>query len=1171
MPRGASLGRYLVLGRLGGGGMGVVYAAHDPELDRKVAIKLVRHDAFASSEGRARLLREAQALARLQHPNVIAIHDVGTFGEQVFIAMEHVAGQTLTAWLGSGRPWREIVATFTLAGRGLEAAHRAGLVHRDFKPDNVLLDAEGRVRVLDFGLARSAQDSESPPIDPAAPTGAAAPVAALTETGAILGTPAYMSPEQHLGQPTDARTDQFSFCVALFEALYGLRPFAGETVATLALEVTTGRVQSPPRGAKVPAFVHAALLRGLRSRPDERFASMGELLAALARDPRRRVLGRLALLGAACAALAAGAGYWQWARLRLGYCTEVGERAGAPFCVGSATKLGRLHPPLRLVEQRGRVLRLEHLRPDGEVLTVDEYLYDGDRVRERIVKSHLTVARVKQRWVYSSDLSRIEPRDARGNPLPDEDTDVTVHLVERDGAGFVRKLRFGNLFGTPRPDRDGVFGYAYVRDARGLELERTALGVDGAPAPSRSGVQRWVFERDREGRMTRESLFGADGRPFLSRDGGFASRSIAYDGDGWQTDVWFFDAAGKPFASDWHGAHERVRRQTRGDALVITSESLEEDGRRHRDARGKTGSRAELLAGAESRVTSLGPDGAPFRWPRGYATTRNLVDRAAREHRTDFLDPEGKLVQSGLASDIGRYDERGNYVEFRYLGADGRPMAVGGCAFFRMEHDARDLEISKRCLDAEGRPAVQILGCSRIETRHDERGREIEIRYFGVRDEPVVLEGGAAIVRRKWDEHGRLVEESSFGKGGEPMLVEGVHGTRNVYDLQGNRIEEVTFGKSGEPVPGENGYSIHRFRFDAGGYVAEESFFDAARHPVAGRDGVARIRFERDALGKARAEAYFDATGAPVRGAAGYARVERDFDAFGQVAGERFFGPDGKPTRHPDGYVALQRKHDERGVLLEERYLGADGRPVLHRLGYAERRIQSDALGRPIEEAFFGADGRSLSAEHGPAIVRRRYDELPTGVRATAAFLGPDGRPAAMPDGAVGETELTGDGQRRWLRFDATGRTTSAGVQTPEAPDESWSMERSGTEVRFFDGNRREITQAQARARHAAQVTAYEAARQHELLRQKEPTLFGGARGVLVIGVRDDSAARRAGVGVGDLLLSVAGEPLHTPESLASITGARPGQVLPIVSLRHGKLVRFELPASEIGVETELE
>jgi tetratricopeptide (TPR) repeat protein/predicted Ser/Thr protein kinase len=309
------IGRYLVLGRLGAGGMGVVYAAFDPELDRKVAIKLIR--GRPDAEAQARLLREAQAMARLSHPNVVACYDVGTFQGQIFIAMEFVRGETLGAWMKRGpRSWREVLAVFLPAGRGLAAAHDAGLVHRDFKPDNVLVDSEGRARVTDFGLARAADSVElaaavsRPAMHELEVSGALA--APLTRHGAILGTPAYMAREQHLGLVADARTDQFAFCASLYQALHGQLPFAGRTVLELAENVLEGRIDEPPRARKVPLFLQRAVLRGLSREPAQRWPDMHHLLRALGRDPartRRRVVagGLLLALGAGgAAALLAG-------------------------------------------------------------------------------------------------------------------------------------------------------------------------------------------------------------------------------------------------------------------------------------------------------------------------------------------------------------------------------------------------------------------------------------------------------------------------------------------------------------------------------------------------------------------------------------------------------------------------------------------------------------------------------------------------------------------------------------------------------------------------------------------------------------------------------------------------------------------------------------------------
>jgi tetratricopeptide (TPR) repeat protein/predicted Ser/Thr protein kinase len=296
MEFGEQIGRYRVLRELGRGGMGVVYVAHDPELDRKVALKLLRADASGTGEDRLRLLREAQAMARLSHPNVVAVHDVGTYLERVFVAMDLVEGRTLADWLREDHGWREVLAKFREAGKGLAAAHAAGLVHRDFKPDNVLLGDDGRVQVTDFGLARVREAPEAPrPVAPEALSGLGGNrTERLTQLGTIMGTPAYMAPEQVLGENSDERSDVFSFAVSLYEGLYGARPYESMPA------VLEGRLQPAPRNAKVPAWVRRAVVKGLSRKPEDRFSSIQALLDALGDDPavrRQRIAAGVLAVG----------------------------------------------------------------------------------------------------------------------------------------------------------------------------------------------------------------------------------------------------------------------------------------------------------------------------------------------------------------------------------------------------------------------------------------------------------------------------------------------------------------------------------------------------------------------------------------------------------------------------------------------------------------------------------------------------------------------------------------------------------------------------------------------------------------------------------------------------------------------------------------------------------
>ncbi|MFO0635550.1 MAG: serine/threonine-protein kinase [Nannocystaceae bacterium] len=282
-----TVGRFVIERRLGAGAMGTVYAARDPELDRLVAIKLL-HDRDAD----ARLRKEAKLLAQLRHPNVVRVFELGSAGDRAFVVMELVEGGDLGAWLRQQRrSWQEVVAVFVAAGRGLAAAHAAGTIHRDFKPENVLLGAGDRVVVADFGLARAAADHRidlERTMDDGAPTPRSLIHAPLTMTGAVLGTPAYMAPEQHLGREPDRRTDQFAFAVVAWEALYGRRPFAGETLAQLSCNVTAGTITLPEDRRGVPRFVHAALLRALSVDPDARFRDVSQLLAELTRKAAPR-------------------------------------------------------------------------------------------------------------------------------------------------------------------------------------------------------------------------------------------------------------------------------------------------------------------------------------------------------------------------------------------------------------------------------------------------------------------------------------------------------------------------------------------------------------------------------------------------------------------------------------------------------------------------------------------------------------------------------------------------------------------------------------------------------------------------------------------------------------------------------------------------------------------
>lgn len=345
---GHRIGRYVVLELLGQGGMGAVYRAYDPSLDRSIALKLLLADqgAFSTAEARDRLLREGQAMARVSHPNIVKVHDVGIHGNDVYVAMDLVDGVTLKQWVGQGeRSWREVVRVMTQAAEGLAAAHDVDLVHRDFKPGNVMIDASGRAFVTDFGLARlsttpsGAIEAPAPSDLPSGPSSSAgsALTSQLTQAGTVMGTPAYMAPEQHRNEAIDGRADQFGFCVTFYEALFGERPFLGSSPRDLVANIARRRFARMTSRRRVPRWLVHVLSRGLRLEPFDRYPTMHALLDDLqARRRRRRRLGLVA--GAAATVAVVLLAQYGLGRLRV-------ERA----CGQSGGPIARVWQPARAI------------------------------------------------------------------------------------------------------------------------------------------------------------------------------------------------------------------------------------------------------------------------------------------------------------------------------------------------------------------------------------------------------------------------------------------------------------------------------------------------------------------------------------------------------------------------------------------------------------------------------------------------------------------------------------------------------------------------------------------------------------------------------------------------------------------------------------------------------
>jgi tetratricopeptide (TPR) repeat protein len=488
LAAGTRVGRYLILGPLGRGGMGVVYRAFDPELDRPIALKLVGLAGLGPGAEQAgvRLQREARTLARLSHPNVVAVHDVGSFEEHVFVAMEFVAGAHLRSWLGARqRGPREVIAVFLAAGAGLAAAHRLGIVHRDFKPENVMVSEDGRVRVLDFGLARPVAGAVSHAGARRSPEVADAH---WTVEGAVVGTPSYMAPEQDAGDKVDARSDQYSFCAALYEALVGRLPWSGATTyVEMAAARRAGGIEVPPlRG--VSGRIRRALATGLAVEPAGRHRDMEALLAELgAQRWTRRWIAAIAIC---LVAIAAGVAGWVVYRAPAGV---------AATCARASAEVDRVWNPAR------RAAIVERLSQAGEPAVADKVAAGVDRwagewSRERRAVCEETVRGDVDRDEHAGDrVQCLERRLTSTDAILHVFTDALEPAIAARATAIVDDLAPpAGCAALARPSVSDGQKELWKPSIRDLVQAQLALGSRPAEAARLAGI---VVERSRETRQ----------------------------------------------------------------------------------------------------------------------------------------------------------------------------------------------------------------------------------------------------------------------------------------------------------------------------------------------------------------------------------------------------------------------------------------------------------------------------------------------------------------------------------------------------------------------------------------------------------------------------------------------------------------------------------------------
>jgi len=482
-PVGVTLGRYRLERELGAGAMGVVHAAFDPDLERRIALKVLR-GANATTDAKDRLMREARAMARLSHPNVVTVHEVGTAGGRDFVAMELIHGESLAEWLrATRRPAAAILESFIAAGRGIAAAHAAGIVHRDFKPHNVLRSRDGRIVVTDFGLAREADAALPPALEATLPVGSSAgarsSLSGLTVTGALLGTPAYMAPEQWRGGAVTPATDQFAYCVALWEALSGERPYPGPTFEDLRDQVARGPAALD--ASRIPRRIRGILRRGLDPDPALRWPDMDALLTRLVRAHRWRPLAAVGRI-AALAALAAAA-------VVVLVVSGHPDQVAAVTCEPPARELATVWSPALRAEARGRT-------SDAHVAVLDTAYWSWRAARVRACGAPPQVRQVQLQCLDGA-LGRFDALRQASARAPDAAAeDIQAQLVDPEICRKPTAAEVPRLALAPTPD--AIAAYALLGRAqterKPSDAEILALADRATTEPCARVIAAFAFD-----------------------------------------------------------------------------------------------------------------------------------------------------------------------------------------------------------------------------------------------------------------------------------------------------------------------------------------------------------------------------------------------------------------------------------------------------------------------------------------------------------------------------------------------------------------------------------------------------------------------------------------------------------------------------------------------------
>lgn len=893
---------YRIEALLGKGGMGSVYLGTNLTIGQKVAIKVLNDNLAGSAVIRERFKSEAKLLCSLDHPNIVKFLNYVENDDGVFLIMEYVEGITLEEFILKKNGliveqkaydmFDEILGAFTYA-------HKHGIVHRDIKPANIIITPEGRIKILDFGIARILSESNQ------------------EEENWVVGTPAYMSPEQVAAEPVDNRSDIYSLGVLLHQMLTGRAPY--DTTTLSELKIKDKVLKEPlPRMKEFYPYISDKLQRivdkAMMKKPSDRYQNCSDfrkdLKQALRPDPVSPAV-KYGLVVLLLLLVGGGIYIWDYNRLKVVYYKDYVEQWGVPQGIRklSSSEVAHRTFSYRFEYKKRKLVRMAHVNSRGK--TVEHN--DSEHTE-----------RVNDIWLYYKDNGQIDYAkvlDRNGKTLFKKvynENLKTVTFRHDDQYGTEMNLAasttrlFGNAFDNSSGERGKISRYLLTYDENGFVTELKYAGFQNILVSDKEGIYGKKYTVDDKGRVVEEHFLGYDGQPKPNK-AGLAIKKFVYDGaDDW-IEVRYFTADGK-LSSDGNGCP------------VVKIEN----------------------------------------------------DRYGNRIKESYFDGDGKLClrkDNLVAGNIYEIDENGDMIGWSFFGADGRPCySKNGIAKVKDEFDKNGYVCRRTFLDTEGQPIMISDGNAILELENDDRGNTIRLAYFDTQGQPVLVKSNFHQYRAEYDSSGNQTSIFFYNiKDSFCLNDDGVIGWRTDYNDRNKVVKWTYYGLDNQPAENSNGIIMAKYAYDVRGNQTKIAFYEKdgstlrlSNEQVAGWNSV------YDENGNETERAFFDTKNAPTLIEKKYTKWKAKYDDRGNQLEIKYFGLDGNLCVTDDGYAGVRYKYDERGNVLEEFEMGADEKLASGRL---IQRFQYDPSDNEVFFAVFDRNERPAENRLGYHKRIRVYDE----------------------------------------------------------------------------------------------------------------------------------------------------------------------------------------------------